>query len=203
METRMKMSQPVHACYELLGSFWITVPQGFSERLGILVCSGNYNSPSCMGCIRNQGHSLTVSWGRSENKGEIQELVVTLSSNMSCCVVWLLEAYLKDGHSGSCGLHIYKACLLQGRILFFHEHCLFACTEAQCLVGDFELWHCDPEGSSELMTDLSCVFYHSHPMSCKLVNEHKYFFSAIEPPYSYISRHMYTLNNQKDKDRYS
>ena len=99
------MSQPVHACYELSGAFWIVVPQGFSEWLGIFVCSGNYNSPSCTGCSRKQAQTLAVSWGRSENKGEIQELAFSLTSNMSSRVVWLL-AYFKDGHLGSGGLKV-------------------------------------------------------------------------------------------------
>lgn len=102
--------------------------RGVSEQLGILVCFGNFHSLSRKSCSRNQAQTPAVSWGRSGNQWEIEELAASLSSKVSRCVVWPLAA-----HFGNC--------LLQGRILLFHERCLLACAEAPCLEGDFELWH--------------------------------------------------------------
>lgn len=112
----------------------------------------------------------------------------------SCCVVWLWEAHFKDEHFGNCGLKV-QSLLLHGRVFSFHVHCLFVRQRHSAL---WDTLNCDilvAEVPPELVTDLSCSFYCSHPTSCKLVNEH--FFSTIEPLYSCISRHMYRLTNQK------
>lgn len=124
---------------ELSGAFWIVVSWGFSEWAGIPGCSGNYNSLSCTGCSRNQAQALAAgSWGRSENKEEIQELVISLSSNVSSCAAWLLEVDFKDGHLGSCGLKVQR--LLAARKDFILSGTPFASAEAQRLVGDCESW---------------------------------------------------------------
>lgn len=127
----------------------------------------------------------------------------------SCRAVWLWEANFKDEHFGSCGLKVQSLLIPWKGFFLFHVHCLFARQRDSAL---WDTLNCDilvAEVLSELLADLSCGFYHSHPRSYKLVNEH--LFSTIgdyvlEIMYCTmywkwcISRHMCRLINQKGKD---
>lgn len=119
---RQKMSQH----YELSGAFWIVV---FQNNWGYVSCLLWQLPQPESHELQQKSSSNAVSWGRSGNEWEIEELVTFLSSNLSRCVAWLLAAHFKDGR-----------CLLQGRILLLHERCLLACAQAPCLEGDCDIW---------------------------------------------------------------
>lgn len=84
--------------------------------------------------------------------------------------MWLREANFKDEHVGSCGLKVQNLLTPWKGGFLFHVHWLFA---RQRLNALWDILSCDiliAEVPPELVTDLSCGFYHSHPRSYKLVN---------------------------------
>lgn len=166
--------------YEPSCALWIRVPETLSEWLEILVCSDNCNR------LQQKSSSNTCCQLRQKWKQ---------SGNTGVAVLCGCEKLLSRMSTSEIVAWRYKACLLHGRVFSFHVHCLFVRQRHSAL---WDTLNCDilvAEVPPELVTDLSCSFYCSHPTSCKLVNEH--FFSTIEPLYSCISRHMYRLTNQK------
>lgn len=143
--------------YEPSCALWIRVPQTLSEWLEILVCSDNCNRLQ-QKSSSNTCCQLRQKWKQSGNTGVAvlcgcEKLISRMST--SEIVAWR-----------------YKACLLHGRVFSFHVHCLFVRQRHSAL---WDTLNCDilvAEVPPELVTDLSCSFYCSHPTSCKLVNEH-------------------------------
>lgn len=125
MEKRMEVSPPVHTVMNPHVLFESECHKPFQNDWRYLSAL-----TTATGCSRNQAQTLAVSWGRSENKVGIQELL--------CCVAvrssfqgWALWKLWPEGTK--------PASPWKG---FFVSCTLPVCeTEAQCLVGHFELWH--------------------------------------------------------------